>query len=75
MLERNPMMRFYKKLKSYPPQFRVLMATTFIDSVGGAVLFPFFSLYLTAKFGVGMTQVGMLFTGYAIGNLVGGTLG
>lgn len=75
MLERNPLTSFYKKLKRYPPQFRVLMATTFIDSVGGALLFPFFSLYLTAKFGVGMTQVGMLFTGYAIGNLIGSTLG
>jgi len=75
MLERNPLTSSYNKLKSYPPQFRVLMAITFIDSVGGAVLFPFFSLYLTAKFGVGMTQVGLLFTGYAIGNLIGSTLG
>jgi len=75
MLQLNPLTSFYKKLNSYPSQFRVLMAITFIDSVGGAVMFPFFSLYLTAKFGVGMTQVGLLFTGYAIGNMIGSTLG
>ena len=42
------------------------------------LLFPFFSLYITKKFGVGMTQVGILFGIYSItgllSSLVGGAL-
>ncbi len=34
---------------------------TFIDRIGGAVMFPFFTLYITRKFGVGMTEVGVIF--------------
>ena len=30
------------------------MSATFIDRVGGALLFPFFALYVTDHFGVGM---------------------
>lgn len=45
----------------YPRIFWILVVITFIDRIGGALLFPFFALYLTSKFGVGMTDVGVLF--------------
>jgi MFS family permease len=36
------------------------MAVQFIDRIGGTLLFPFFALYITQKFGVGMTEAGIL---------------
>ena len=59
----------------FPRTFWTLMAATFIDRVGGFLLFPFFALYITQKFGVGMTQVGVLFTTFSIGSIFGGILG
>ena len=58
----------------YPPQFRVLIGASFIDQLGGALLFPFFTLYITAKFGVGMTTVGVIFGLFSISGLVGSTI-
>lgn len=61
--------------QEFPSTFWLLMGTLFIDRVGGALLFPFFALYFTQKFGVGMTQVGGVFAIFAVMNLVGGMLG
>ncbi len=62
----------------YPQPFWVLIGSLFVDRLGGAMVFPFFSLYITQKFGVGMTEVGWIFTVYSIssviGNLIGGAL-
>jgi MFS family permease len=64
--------------REYPPKFWALIAVTFIDRLGGFLLFPFFALYLTHRFGVGMTEVGLLFALFSassfIGNMVGGAL-
>lgn len=72
------MQRLRNLYNEYPRQFWVLISATFIDRLGGALLFPFFSLYITKKFGVGMTQVGVLFGIYSItgllSSLVGGAL-
>ncbi len=59
--------------------FWLLMFASFIDMLGGALIFPFFSLYLTQKFNVGMTQVGTMFLVWAltsgvIGNVLGGAM-
>lgn len=59
----------------YPNTFWTLIGAHFVDRLGGAVLFPFFALYVTARFGVGMTEAGLLFTIFAISGIVGGTLG
>ena len=59
----------------YPRTFWTLIAITFIDRVGGAMLFPFFALYLTKKFEVGMTQVGVLFAAFSVSSFVGSMLG
>ena len=42
----------------FPKKFWVVVGATFVDRIGGTLLFPFFSLYITQKFNVGMTQAG-----------------
>jgi MFS family permease len=64
-----------KTYLDYPRNFWVLMGAGFIDRVGGAMLFPFFALYITAHFEVGMTQVGVLFVIFGVTNAVGGFIG
>lgn len=59
----------------YPRTFWTLISVTFIDRVGGAMLFPFFALYLTKKFDIGMTQVGILFAAFSISSFFGSMLG
>jgi MFS family permease len=59
----------------YPRQFWVLVLGTFVDRLGGALLFPFFTLYITRKFGVGMTEVGLLFALFAVAGVVGSVVG
>jgi MFS family permease len=71
----NHIQRLQNLYNEYPRQFWVLISATFIDRLGGALLFPFFSLYITKKFGVGMTQVGVLFGIYAITGLVSSIVG
>ena len=64
--------------QEYPRTFWTLVLVTFIDRLGGALLFPFFALYITSKFGVGMTEVGVLFAVFAgssfFGSFIGGAL-
>ena len=47
----------------------------FVDRVGGTLIFPFFALYVTQKFGVGMTQAGVLIGIFSISGMVGNFLG
>jgi MFS family permease len=61
--------------REYPRPFWMLALATLIDHVGGYLLFPFFALYLTARFGVSMAEVGVLFGVYSVSGLVGSTLG
>lgn len=69
----------FNKLKTqflaFPRSFRILVAATFIDRVGGALIFPFLSLYVAQKFDVGMTQVGLLFGTWSLSSLIGSTIG
>ena len=59
----------------YPSQFWILILGTFIDRIGGALIYPFFSLYVTRKFNVGMTDVGLVFGLFSISSVVGSTFG
>ena len=61
--------------KEFPRQFWILVGATFIDRLGGAMLFPFFTLYMTSKFGISMTQVGIFFGLFAISSVVGSMIG
>ncbi|MCI0518890.1 MAG: MFS transporter [Chloroflexi bacterium] len=62
----------------FPRKFWVVVLVSFIDHIGGTLLFPFFSLYITQKFGVGMTQAGMILGLFSIfglfGQMIGGAL-
>jgi MFS family permease len=62
-------------IEDYPSTFRKLVVVTFIDHLGGALLFPFFALYITSKFNVGMTQVGVLFAAFSFSSFIGTTIG
>jgi len=42
--------------QEFPLTFWILVIATFIDRIGGTLIFPFFALYVTQKFNVGMTQ-------------------
>lgn len=72
----------FKRLKKiyhdFPSKFWVVVATSFIDIIGNTLLFPFFSLYITEKFGVGMTQAGIVLGSFSafglIGSMIGGAL-
>jgi MFS family permease len=59
----------------YPKTFWILMLASFIDRLGGSLLFPFFALYVTQRFNVGMIQVGYLFAIFSLTSIVGGIFG
>ena len=62
-------------INEYPRTFWVLVVITFINQLGNALIFPFFSLYLTKKFGASLTEVGLLFTFFTISGFIGSTIG
>jgi MFS family permease len=57
--------------REYPRDFWMMILVNFIDRLGGSLLFPFFALYLTQRFGVSMTQVGVLFAAFSISSFIG----
>ena len=62
----------------FPRKFWIVVLVAFIDRIGGTLLFPFFSLYITKKFGIGMTQAGIILGVLSafglIGSMAGGAL-
>lgn len=67
--------RLNKIYHEFPRLFWVVVAVRFIDGVGGTLLFPFFALYITQKFGVGMTQAGILLGIASLFGLAGSMFG
>jgi len=67
--------RLQKIYRDFPRKFWVVVAVSFIDRIGGTLLFPFFSLYITQKFGVGMTQAGIVLGSFSAFGLVGSMIG
>lgn len=67
--------RFRTVYREFPPQFWLVVVTSFIDRVGGTILFPFFSLYITDSFNVGMTQAGIVLGIFSAFGLVGSMIG
>jgi len=59
----------------FPRKFWIVVLVSFIDRIGGTLLFPFFSLYITQKFGIGMTQAGLILGILSAFGLVGSMLG
>ncbi|MEA3396892.1 MAG: MFS transporter [Chloroflexota bacterium] len=68
----SPALKYLRRLyNEYPPQFRVLIGALFIDRLGGALIFPFLTLYITRQFGVGMTEVGIIFGLFSLSSVIG----
>ncbi len=59
----------------YPRAFWIYNIIVFIDRLGGFMLYPFFALYLTQKFDIGMSTVGILFAVFSVSGMVGSALG
>jgi MFS family permease len=64
-----------KTYEEFPPKFWMVILATFVDRLGGSLLFPFLSIYVAQRFNVGMTEVGMLFGFFAFGGLFGQMIG
>src|SRR5512147_319941 len=67
--------QFRKIYYEFPRLFWVVVGVRFVDGIGGTLLFPFFALYITQKFGVGMTQAGILLGMSSLFGLVGSMFG
>lgn len=70
---------YYKKFisiyYSFPKKFWLVVGVSFIDRIGGTLLFPFFALYITGHFKVGMTEAGLVLGLFSIFGMVGGVIG
>lgn len=64
-----------KVYNEYPPAFWTYNLIVFIDRLGGFMLYPFFALYLTQRFDIGMADVGIIFALFSASGFVGSALG
>ena len=64
--------------QEFPRKFWIVVLVSFIDALGSHLLFPFFSLYITQKFNIGMAQAGLILGIWAgfglVASMVGGAL-
>lgn len=67
--------RTRKIYHEYPSAFWTYNLVVFIDRLGGFMLYPFFALYLTQRYDIGMSTVGILFAVFSISGMVGSALG
>jgi MFS family permease len=59
----------------FPRRFWIVVGVHFIDKIGGTLVFPFFALYITGKFNVGMTEAGILLGVLALAGILGSVVG
>src|SRR5512138_3655591 len=71
----NLLARIKKIYHEYPRAFWTYNIIVFIDRLGGFMLYPFFALYLTQKFDIGMSTVGLIFAIFSISGMIGSALG
>jgi MFS family permease len=71
----NLLQRTRNVYNEYPRAFWIYNIIVFIDRLGGFMLYPFFALYLTQKYEIGMSTVGLLFAIFSISGMVGSALG
>lgn len=67
--------RLQSTYHEYPNRFWILVGASFVDSVGRTILNPFFALYVTQRFNVGMTEAGLLFSIFSVSGFAGSMLG
>jgi MFS family permease len=61
--------------REFSGTFWTLVSARFIDALGGAMIFPFFTLYITARFNVDLVKVGVIFGLVTVTGIVGSTIG
>ena len=70
--------KFQQTYQDYPSAFWVLMSGTFIDRLGTNLVIPFLAIYVVQQFHAQSTQIGLIYTIFAvssgIGNLLAGAL-
>jgi len=65
-----------KKLyHEFPKRFWIVVGVHFVDKIGGTIVFPFFALYITRRFNVGMTEAGILLGLLSLSGMVGAVIG
>ncbi|MCK4543172.1 MAG: MFS transporter [Spirochaetales bacterium] len=62
-------------IAEYPGKFWLLVGSSFVDSLGRTILFPFFTLYITSRFVVGMTEAGALLAIFSVTGMIGSMIG
>ncbi len=67
--------RLSRTYHEFPRTFWVVAGTQFIDVIGNTLLMPFFALYVTQKFGVGMTEAGIILATNSVAGMIGSTIG
>src|SRR5512138_178670 len=69
---------FLEKIQSgyrnYPTPFWVLMTGTFIDRLGTNLIIPFLAIYVVQRFDARISQVGLIYTVFAISGGIGNVL-
>jgi MFS family permease len=60
--------------RDYPPPFWVLMTGTFIDRLGTNLIIPFLAIYVVQRFDAQITQIGLIYTIFAISSGIGNFL-
>lgn len=68
-------MRIRQLYHEFPKRFWIVVGVHFIDKIGGTIVFPFFALYVTRRFGVGMTEAGVLLGLLSLAGIVGAVVG
>src|SRR5690349_156132 len=66
--------RIQNVYQEYPQPFWVLMTGTFIDRLGTNLIIPFLAIYIVQRFDAKITQVGLIYTLFAIGSGLGNFL-
>ena len=66
---------FRQLYHEFPKKFWIVVGVHFIDKIGGTIVFPFFALYITRTFGVGMTEAGILLGVLSLAGMVGSVAG
>ena len=71
----RPLTGFRTLYHHFPRKFWIVVAVHFVDKVGGTLVFPFFALYITRKFNVGMTEAGILLGILSLSGIAGSVIG
>ncbi|MEW6028244.1 MAG: MFS transporter [Chloroflexota bacterium] len=67
--------KFRTIYREFPTRFWIVVGVSFIDGIGATLLYPFFALYITQKFNVGMTVAGAMLAMNSVAGLIGSTIG